>query len=154
MNGEMKRSVCPYDCPDACGLLVEAADGKAIRVLGDHEHPHTQGTLCTKMNHYEKTVHSPERITQPLLRTGPKGTGEFAPISWDEAIDYIYKLHNNVNNLVGVVDMCENAFVYANKYRAYHEDIDHEEYGVPVGTHRHEQVQDLGREIFHNVKPA
>ena len=89
MNGEMKRSVCPYDCPDACGLLVEAADGKAIRVLGDHEHPHTQGTLCTKMNHYEKTVHSPERITQPLLRTGPKGTGEFAPISWDEAIDYI-----------------------------------------------------------------
>lgn len=44
----------------------------------------------------------------------------------DEAIDYIYKLHNNVNNLVGVVDMCENAFVYANKYRAYHEDIDHE----------------------------
>lgn len=89
MNGEMKRSVCPYDCPDACGLLVEAADGKAIRVLGDHEHPHTQGTLCSKMNHYEKTVHSPERITQPLLRTGPKGTGEFAPISWDEAIDYI-----------------------------------------------------------------
>lgn len=89
MNGEMKRSVCPYDCPDACGLLVEVADGKAIRVLGDHEHPHTQGTLCTKMNHYEKTVHSPERITQPLLRTGPKGTGEFAPISWDEAIDYI-----------------------------------------------------------------
>ena len=89
MNGEMKRSVCPYDCPDACGLLVEVADGKAIRVLGDHEHPHTQGTLCSKMNHYEKTVHSPERITQPLLRTGPKGTGEFAPISWDEAIDYI-----------------------------------------------------------------
>lgn len=43
-----------------------------------------------------------------------------------EAIDYIYKLHNNVNNLVGVVDMCENALVYANKFRAYVPDIDDE----------------------------
>ncbi len=43
-----------------------------------------------------------------------------------EAIDYIYKLHNNVNNLVGVVDMCENALVYANKFRAYVPDIDAE----------------------------
>lgn len=42
----------------------------------------------------------------------------------DEAIDYIYKLHNNVNNLVGVVDMCENAIVYANRYRAYIPDIE------------------------------
>ncbi|QIK70412.1 septation ring formation regulator EzrA [Erysipelothrix sp. HDW6C] len=44
----------------------------------------------------------------------------------DEAIDYIYKLHNNVNNLVGVVDMCENAIVYANKFRAFVPDIDAE----------------------------
>ncbi len=43
-----------------------------------------------------------------------------------EAIDYIYKLHNNVNNLVGVVDMCENALVYANKFRAFVPDIDAE----------------------------
>lgn len=43
-----------------------------------------------------------------------------------EGIDYIYKLHNNVNNLVGVVDMCENALVYANKFRAYVPDIDAE----------------------------
>lgn len=85
----IKRSVCPYDCPDACGLLVEVVDGKAIKVSGDPEHPHTQGTLCSKMNHYEKTVHSSGRIVQPLLRTGPKGTGEFRPISWDEATEHI-----------------------------------------------------------------
>ncbi|WP_378955911.1 molybdopterin-dependent oxidoreductase [Pelosinus sp. sgz500959] len=89
MNVEIKRSVCPYDCPDACGLLVEVVNGKAIKVTGDPEHPHTQGTLCSKMNHYEKTVHSAQRIVKPLLRTGPKGTGEFTPISWDEAIDHI-----------------------------------------------------------------
>lgn len=44
----------------------------------------------------------------------------------DEAIDYTYKLHNNVNNLVGAVDMCENAIVYANKFRAFVPDIDAE----------------------------
>ncbi|HMK51694.1 MAG TPA: molybdopterin-dependent oxidoreductase, partial [Thermodesulfobacteriota bacterium] len=85
----MKRSVCPYDCPDTCGLLVEVKDGKAIKVSGDPEHPFTRGTLCVKMNRYQETVHSPLRLTRPLLRTGAKGSGEFRPISWEEAVDRI-----------------------------------------------------------------
>jgi anaerobic selenocysteine-containing dehydrogenase len=83
------RSVCPYDCPDACGLLVEVQDGRALRVTGDPDHPVTRGLLCPKMLHYEKTVHSERRLTSPLLRTGAKGSGEFTPISWDEAIERI-----------------------------------------------------------------
>jgi anaerobic selenocysteine-containing dehydrogenase len=83
------RSVCPYDCPDTCGLLVEVADGKAVKVSGDPEHPFTRGTLCVKLDHYEKTVHSPLRLTHPLLRTGAKGSGEFRAISWEEAISRI-----------------------------------------------------------------
>lgn len=86
---EKKRSVCPYDCPDACGLLIEVKDGKAVRVEGDPEHPITQGTLCPKMAHYERTVHSPLRLTQPLLRTGAKGSGQFRPVSWEEALNHI-----------------------------------------------------------------
>jgi len=86
---KIKRSVCPYDCPDACGLLVEVVDGKAIKVTGDPDHPFTRGTLCPKMNHYQDTVHSPLRLMHPLLRTGEKGTGQFQPISWKEAIDRI-----------------------------------------------------------------
>ncbi len=89
MPKETKRSVCPYDCPDTCGLLVEVADGRAVKVSGDPEHPFTRGTLCVKMNHYQETVHSPSRLTRPLLRTGAKGSGEFRPISWDEAMDRI-----------------------------------------------------------------
>ena len=89
MVGEIKRSVCPYDCPDSCGLLVEVAEGKAVRVSGDPEHPFTRGTLCPKMNHYEKTVHSPLRLTTPLARTGPKGSGQFQPLSWAEAVGRI-----------------------------------------------------------------
>ena len=89
MANEIKRSVCPYDCPDACGLLVEVADSRAVRVSGDPEHAFTRSTLCPKMNHYERTVHSPRRLTQPLLRTGAKGSGEFRPIAWAEALDRI-----------------------------------------------------------------
>ncbi|HEY6101137.1 MAG TPA: molybdopterin oxidoreductase family protein [Anaeromyxobacter sp.] len=80
------RSVCPFDCPDACGLLVDVEGGRAVRVRGDPEHPYSQGTLCPKMNGYDRTVHSPERLLHPLVRTGRKGEGEFRRASWDEAI--------------------------------------------------------------------
>ncbi|NLP43123.1 MAG: molybdopterin-dependent oxidoreductase [Peptococcaceae bacterium] len=89
MKTELYRSVCPFDCPDTCGLLVEIRQGKVNKVMGDPEHPHTKGTLCPKMNQYEKTVYSPERLTQPLLRSGPKGSGSFKPISWEEALNII-----------------------------------------------------------------
>ncbi len=83
------RSVCPYDCPDACGLLVTVDQGEAVAVCGDPEHPITRGFLCPKMAHYERTVHSPRRLTTPLRRTGAKGSGQFEPISWDAALDII-----------------------------------------------------------------
>ena len=86
---EIKPSVCPYDCPDCCGLLITVEDGKAVCVAGDPEHAFTRGTLCPKMAHYERTVHSPKRILTPLRRIGQKGEGRFSPIGWDEAIEEI-----------------------------------------------------------------
>ncbi|MDY0268450.1 MAG: hypothetical protein RBR25_05105 [Trichloromonas sp.] len=65
MPKELKRSVCPYDCPDVCGLLVEVEEGRALKVAGDPEHPHTRGFLCPKMNRYQETVHSLRRLTTP-----------------------------------------------------------------------------------------
>jgi anaerobic selenocysteine-containing dehydrogenase len=98
MVRKIRRSVCPYDCPDACGLLVEVVDGKAIKVSGDPEHPFTRGTLCPKMNRYQDTVHSPLRLTHPLLRTGAKGSGEFHSISWEEGIDRITERWQKIIN--------------------------------------------------------
>lgn len=86
---EIKPSVCPYDCPDCCGLLITVEDGKAVCVAGDPEHAFTRGTLCPKMAHYERTVHSAKRIMTPLRRIGQKGEGRFSPIGWDEAIEEI-----------------------------------------------------------------
>lgn len=112
MNAEWKRSVCPYDCPDACGLLVAVQEGRiAQKVKGDPDHPFTCGRLCAKMAHYEKTVHSPKRISRPLLRTGPKGTGQFRPVSWDEAIEHIAGRWRNLTDQYGAE--CILPFSYA-----------------------------------------
>ena len=85
------KSVCPYDCPDACGLILTVDDNKVIKVRGNKEHAFTRGTLCPKMAHYERVIHSPKRLMTPLRRIGKKGIGpdQFTPISWDEALDRI-----------------------------------------------------------------
>ena len=83
------HSACPHDCPDTCAMLVTVQDGKAIDVAGDREHPFTRGGLCVKVDHYLDRVYSPERVLHPLRRTGPKGSGQFERITWDEALDEI-----------------------------------------------------------------
>lgn len=88
-DARIVRSVCPYDCPDCCGLLFTVENGRITRVAGDPDHAFTRGTLCPKMSRYERTIYNERRLLTPLLRTGKKGGGDFAPISWEEAIDRI-----------------------------------------------------------------
>src|SRR5512137_3067688 len=70
-------------------MLVEVEGGRAVAVSGDPEHPYSRGTLCSKMNHYERTVHSPDRLVHPLVRIGARGEGKFRRASWDEAISLV-----------------------------------------------------------------
>ncbi len=83
------RAACPHDCPDTCAMLVTVEDGRATKVAGDPEHPLTRGGLCVKVNNYQEKTYSPDRVLHPLRRTGPKGSGRFEEISWDEALDTI-----------------------------------------------------------------
>lgn len=80
---------CPHDCPDTCSLVTTVENGKAIRVQGNPDHPMTDGVLCTKVSRYTERTYHPDRILHPLKRTGPKGSGQFAPVSWDEALNDI-----------------------------------------------------------------
>lgn len=102
MNSKIwKRSACPYDCPDACGLLMET-DGKTVfKIKPDKEHPMTRGFICRKMQHYERTIHHPDRILTPLIRTGNKGSGEFRSISWDDALKLISDRWKNIIETYG-----------------------------------------------------
>jgi anaerobic selenocysteine-containing dehydrogenase len=83
------RTVCAHDCPDACAVLVTVEAGQVVRTVGDPQHPFTRGFLCGKVNRYAERVHSPARLLTPLRRVGAKGEGQFAPITWDEALDEI-----------------------------------------------------------------
>ena len=83
------RGACPHDCPDCCATLVTVENGRATRIQGDPEHPFTQGFLCAKVNRYLERTYHPGRLTTPLRRVGPKGSGRFEPATWDEALDAI-----------------------------------------------------------------
>ena len=81
------RGACPHDCPDTCALITTVDDnGVATRVQGNPDHRHTDGALCAKVSKYTERSYHPERVLTPLKRTGPKGSGQFAPVSWDEAL--------------------------------------------------------------------
>ncbi len=89
-GGKIAASACPHDCPSTCALEVEVLDERTIgRVRGAEDNTYTAGVICAKVARYAERVHHPERLTRPLLRKGAKGSGEFAPISWDDALDLV-----------------------------------------------------------------
>jgi len=88
-DARMVRGACPHDCPDTCALQISVQDGRVTRIVGDAEHPTTHGALCTKVSRYAERSYHPERVLQPLRRIGPKGSGQFEPISWDAALDLV-----------------------------------------------------------------
>ena len=86
VSDEVRKTTC-YMCACRCGINVHMQDGKVKYIEGNRDHPVNQGVLCAKgsagiMQHY-----APSRLRKPLKRVGPRGSGEFAEISWDEAYD-------------------------------------------------------------------
>ena len=75
------HAACPHDCPDACGVLITVADGRATKIQGDPAHPVTRGFLCAKVAKYLDRVYSPERVLYPMRRVAGKGPAQrsFAP---------------------------------------------------------------------------
>ena len=87
-NISIKTTTC-YMCACRCGINVHLKDGRIKYIEGNPDHPVNKGVLCAKgsagiMQHY-----SPARLTSPLKRVGPRGSGEFEEISWDEFIKLI-----------------------------------------------------------------
>src|SRR6266699_848580 len=87
---DIRHSTCPHDCPSACALDIEVIDNSTIgRVRGSKQQTYTAGVVCAKVARYAERIHHPDRLMYPMRRTGPKGSGQFARISWDEALDEI-----------------------------------------------------------------
>lgn len=83
------HGACPHNCPDRCVWNVTVEEGRAVGLAGVADHPITRGGLCAKVDHYLERVYSPDRIRYPQRRVGPKGSGRFERVSWDEALDHI-----------------------------------------------------------------
>ncbi|NBU48746.1 MAG: molybdopterin oxidoreductase family protein [Betaproteobacteria bacterium] len=83
------RAACPHDCPDTCAIRVTVQDDRVLKLQGDPNHPMTHGALCTKVSRYVERVEHADRVLGPLRRVGPKGSGQFVAVSWDEALDEI-----------------------------------------------------------------
>jgi anaerobic selenocysteine-containing dehydrogenase len=85
------RTTCPRDCYDACGVLVAVRDGVVRHVRGDPGHHVSRGRLCPKCSiAYNGVLRDTEvRLTRPLRRTGPKGSGLFEAVSWSDALGEI-----------------------------------------------------------------
>ncbi len=83
-------SVCPHDCTSTCALEVERlAPDRIGRVRGSHRNTYTSGVICEKVARYAERIHHPDRLTRPLRRVGPKGSRQFAEISWQDALDIV-----------------------------------------------------------------
>ena len=83
------HGTCHHDCPDSCGWKVTVRDGRAETMRGNPDHPYSKGELCPKVNRFLHRVYSPDRVLHPMRRTGPKGSGMFERISWDDALTEI-----------------------------------------------------------------
>ena len=95
-NTTQVLGACPHDCPDTCSMLTTVVDGVATKVQGNPAHPQTDGALCTKVSRYTERTYHPERLLHPLKRVGPKGSGQFERVSWNEALTDIAQRLNNI----------------------------------------------------------
>jgi len=101
MAQQIQKTTCPLDCPDACALEVTVEDGRLAEIKGRKEYPHTQGFICNKVGRFGRHVYAPERLLHPMKRVGPKGSGQFEPIAWNEAIATIAKRLGEVRDRWG-----------------------------------------------------
>ncbi|MEO1472060.1 MAG: molybdopterin-dependent oxidoreductase, partial [Pseudomonadota bacterium] len=86
IGDEVRKTTC-YMCACRCGINVHLKEGKVTYIEGNRDHPVNRGVLCAKGSAGIKQVTAPSRLSQPLKRVGPRGSGQFEPISWEEALE-------------------------------------------------------------------
>ena len=98
VSDEVRQTTC-YMCACRCGINVHMKDGQVAYIEGNRDHPVNQGVLCAKGSAGIMQVNAPSRLRAPLKRVGPRGSGEFEEISWEEALslatDWLAPVHKN-----------------------------------------------------------
>jgi anaerobic selenocysteine-containing dehydrogenase len=105
------RGACPQDCPDTCAFIYHVEDGKLVEVTGDPAHPMTRGGLCVKLKDFAEHHYNPDRILYPMKRVGPKGSGKYERISWDEALSTIKSKWTEIIDQYGSTAIMPHAYL-------------------------------------------
>jgi anaerobic selenocysteine-containing dehydrogenase len=94
-------TACPLDCPDACSLSVSVREGRVVAVDGGYANDATRGYICAKVRRFPERLYGADRLRFPMVRKGPKGSGQFARVSWDEALEAIASAVTRVKERFG-----------------------------------------------------
>ncbi|MCB1715523.1 MAG: molybdopterin-dependent oxidoreductase [Candidatus Competibacteraceae bacterium] len=105
------KGACPQDCPDTCAFLYHVEDGKLVEVGPNPEHPMTRGGLCVKLKNFAEHHYNPDRLLYPMKRTGPKGSGQFERITWDEALSMIKSRWDDIISTHGAQAIMPHAYL-------------------------------------------
>ena len=105
------RGACPQDCPDTCAFLYHVQDGRLVEVTGDPDHPMTRGGLCVKLKNFAEHHYHPDRLLHPMKRTGPKGSGQYERITWDEALATIKSRWTSIIDQYGAEAIMPHAYL-------------------------------------------
>jgi len=81
-------SVCGQ-CPAGCGIVVRVSEGRAKKIEGNPLHPVNGGRLCARGQAALQALYHPERLSRPMKLSGGRGSGTYAPISWEEALSLL-----------------------------------------------------------------
>ncbi len=73
-------------CLEGCGVKVRVVNGRAVRIEGNPDCPVNEGAIGPKGQVGTQLLYHPDRVTQPLRRDGPRGSGKWKPISWEIAV--------------------------------------------------------------------
>jgi anaerobic selenocysteine-containing dehydrogenase len=105
------RGACPQDCPDTCAFIYHVEDGRLVEVTGDPAHPMTRGGLCVKLKDFAEHHYNPDRILYPMKRVGPKGSGKYERIGWDEALSTIKSKWTDIIDQYGSQAIMPHAYL-------------------------------------------
>lgn len=76
-------------CVWRCGVRAKVKDGRLYKLEGNPFHPHSRGMLCPRGQAGIATLYDPDRLKYPMIRSGPRGSGQWRRATWDEALDYV-----------------------------------------------------------------
>jgi anaerobic selenocysteine-containing dehydrogenase len=86
VSDEIRKTTC-YMCACRCGINVHIKDNKVSYIEGNKDHPVNRGVLCAKGSAGIMQINAPSKLKSPLRRVGPRGSGQFEEVTWDEALN-------------------------------------------------------------------